>query len=246
VSEGPIVVGGNGHSGTRIFIDVVTAGGCFSGITHVTKRKASQDLKIFGLLNKWVEPYVYGKLGTREAEQMRRAFARRLRLYFPFRGRSWGFKNPRTMLILPFLDELLPGMRFVHVVRDGRDIALGNPFVGNNRYVDAHLEAGERALPDAEKMILFWGRSNEAAMRYGEEHMKGRYTLMRWEDMCFRPLESCRKLLEFSRLPPDAAPEASRLVAQPKSIGRWKTFATELREPVHARGMHWLRVFGYV
>ena len=36
----------------------------------------------------------------------------------------WGFKAPVTMYLIPLWDELFPGCVFVHVVRDGRDIAF--------------------------------------------------------------------------------------------------------------------------
>ncbi|MGR3319942.1 MAG: hypothetical protein ACUZ8O_15855 [Candidatus Anammoxibacter sp.] len=36
----------------------------------------------------------------------------------------WGWKNPRWMWIIPFLVTRFPGVRFVHLVRDGRDMGL--------------------------------------------------------------------------------------------------------------------------
>ena len=243
--EGPVIIGGNGHSGTRVFTEIVTLGGVFTGIGYLTKRRQSEDLRIFDLLNQWVGAYVNGSLAAGEKAKMKQAFTRRLRLYFPFRGRRWGFKNPRTLLILPFLNELLPGMRFIHVIRDGRDIALGNPFVTNNRYIDAFLSDGEKSLSPEEKMILFWGRSNQRAMEYGTTQMQDRYLMMRWEDLCTDAMTRSAELLRFVSGPLADAEVAARLVMRPKSMGRWRTFPAETVQRVVARGDQWLKLFGY-
>jgi hypothetical protein len=241
----PVIVGGNGHSGTRIFIEIIGHAGVFCGIRLLTKRSNSEDLRMIDLLNRWVGPFVYEKLDPRQKVEMKRAFARRLRLLFPFRRRPWGFKNPRCMLILPVLHELFPELKFVHVIRDGRDISLGNEFVSSNRYVDAYLDIRERSLPPEQKMILFWGRSNQHAMEYGTSVLGERYKLMRWEDMCRNPLPMSESLIRFAGGLESYAVSASRLVAKPGSIGRWAEFPPKVRDPVLAHGKPWLSMFGY-
>lgn len=240
----PIIIGGNGHSGTRVFAEILTLGGVFTGVRHLTKRRDSEDLKIISLLTKWVRPYVYGSLTSSDASKMKRSFAARLQLYFPIRNRPWGFKNPRTMLLLPFLDSMFPRMKFVHVVRDGRDISLGNEFVGN-AYVDAYLRGDEHALTAQEKMILFWGRSNEVAMKYGESRLGARYLRMRWEDLCTSPAVNARELLSFAGCSLERADEIAAVVRKPSSLGRWRGFPDDSRTLVEKRGREWLSLFGY-
>jgi hypothetical protein len=241
----PVIVGGNGHSGTRVFIEIIGRAGVFSGVRSLTKRSHSEDLRIIDLLNRWVDPYIFKTLDEQGETEMKRAFARRLRLYFPLRHKQWAFKNPRCMLILPVLHQLFPGMKFVHVIRDGRDISLGNAFVASNRYVDAFLAADERSLPPEHKMILFWGRSNQQAMEYGTAALGDRYTMMRWEDLCLKPLPMAEKLIRFAGGVQSAALKASQLVEKPSSIGRWASFPPDVRDPVEARGRPWLSLFGY-
>lgn len=240
----PIIVGGNGHSGTRVFAEILALGGVFTGLKRVTKRTDSEDLRIISLLNRWVRPYVYREMDASSALQMKREFAQRLRIYFPLRIRKWGFKNPRTMLLLPFFGEMFPRMKFVHVVRDGRDISLGNEFVGN-AYVDAFLSPDERVLSPEEKMIVFWGRSNEAAARYGERVLKDRYLRMRWEDVCNDPLSKTRELLQFAGCPVEFAERIKSVVRKPASLGRWRGYPEEVRNRVQVRGERWLAEFGY-
>lgn len=241
----PVIVGGSGHSGTRVFNEILTLGGVFTGIRHITKRSSSEDLNMIGLLNRWVYPYVSGELTEAQQEQMRREFALRLRLFFPLRSIPWGFKNPRSMLILPFLNEMFSGMKFVHVVRDGRDISLGNEFAATNQYRAAFLQEDEISLSAEEAMILFWGRSNQQSMEYGRQHMPGRYLQMRWEELCADSFRKTAELLEFASCPTADARRISRVVRMPSSIGRWKTFPERIRRKVHSRGAPWLSMFGY-
>ena len=244
-SFSPIIVGGSGHSGTRVFNEILTLGGVFTGIPHVTKWPESADLKIINLLTRWVRPYVRGELSETELDEMRRAFALRLRLYFPFRSRPWGFKNPRTMLVLPLLNEMFPDMKFVHVVRDGRDISLGNEFAARNRHTDIFLTEEEKKLPAEERMILYWGRSNQQSMDYGRQYMQGRYLQMRWEELCTNPVMKAHELLEFAGCRSVDARRVAQIVKKPASIGRWKSFPERIRRKVHSRGAKWLSMFGY-
>jgi hypothetical protein len=245
-SAKPVVIGGNGHSGTRIFLEVLEHSGISCGFRPLARRSNSEDLRIIGFLNRWVEPYLRGQLDTAQLLHMKRALKRRLRLFFPFRRSPWAFKNPRHMLILPLLHDLFPDMKFVHVIRDGRDIALGNPFVATNRYLDAFLETGEHQLPPEQKMILFWGRSNERAMRYGREALGENYSQIRWEDLCGNPEPMSLELIRFAGGDQSRAASAARKVRKPASIGRWSSYPSEVRDPVVALGAPWLKLFRYL
>ena len=47
------------------------------------------------------------------------------RIYADAHGKSrWGDKTPGYVLSMPLLAEVFPGSRFVHLIRDGREVAL--------------------------------------------------------------------------------------------------------------------------
>ncbi len=240
----PVIIGGNGHSGTRIFAEVLAAAGVSMGIPRVT-RSGAYDLNIRNLLNQWVGPYLHRQLSEADQKRMRRIFARRLRIYFPLRAGPWGFKNPRSMLILPFYAQMFPGMKFIHVVRDGRDVTLGNELAGNEEYISAYTERTEDSLSAEERMITFWGRSNATAQSFGEQHLGDRYLRVRFEDLCNHPAQYVAQILKFAALSPARAEAIARRVQKPGSIGRWRSFEPALVQKVEKVGRPWLTQFGY-
>jgi len=243
--ESPVIVGGLGHSGTRIFAQILECNGVFVGWPRLTRKRGSYDLLLKRKLNKWVEPYLYGKLTKQELDAMREEFRVRLRILFPLRSRRWGFKNPRTLLILPEMHKIFPDMKFIHVVRDGRDISLGNEFVSGNTYVNAFLSDDEQALTESEKMILFWGRANRKGKTYCDKHMPGQSLMVRFEELCEHPERVVPEIVDFLGLSRDRLEASISLVKRPASIGRWRNYQGRIRGRVQKLGNEFLKEFGY-
>ena len=241
----PVIVGGNGHSGTRIFAEVLDEAGVHMGIPGLTRAKPSYDLNVRRLLNRWCGPYLRQELTPSQRRAMEREFRFALRVYFPWRGRPWGFKNPRSMFLLPFYDQIFPDMRFVHVIRDGRDVTLGNKLAGNPEYISAFLGNDMPGQTAEERMIEFWGRSNAKAQDYGTRSMPGRYLLMRFEDLCERPMENATRLLEFAGADAAQAVKLVQLIQKPKSVGRWAQYSDAVISRIQEGGQPWLNRYGY-
>lgn len=240
----PVIVGGNGHSGTRLFAEILMACGVSMGIGGISHARKSKDLNIRGLMNRWMKPYLLG-LSEKDALKMRRQFARRINLLLPFRSGPWGFKNPRTMFLLPMYAELFPEFSYVHVIRDGRDMCFGNPFINSPTYWSFVSEEESQTLPLEERMIKFWGASNRKVQEFGQDVLGDRYLEIRFEDMCDYPDREILRMLSFIGQSDRSTADLIPLVKKPKSIGRWKTFDTEKVENVLRIGDEDLRHFGY-
>lgn len=97
---------------------------------------------------------------------------------------NYGDKTPQYVRHLRMLSEAFPSARFVHIVRDGRDVALSL----------IEMEWGPRTIVEAAR---FWrqrvdaGRAAEAALG------PARYTELRYEDFVADPERTTRSTCEF-------------------------------------------------
>ncbi len=135
-----------------------------------------------------------------------RAFLGRLfGLYGGARGKPIvGNKTPSYVRHLPELHELWPVARFVHIVRDGRDVCLS---VRN--WKKAGRTAGRYATSWEEDPVstiaLWWERKVLSGREAGADLGPSLYYEMRYEDLIRDPEGECRALCEFLGLPYDAA-----------------------------------------
>lgn len=94
----------------------------------------------------------------------------------------WAANAPRLLLFLPFLAVAFPGLRFVHVVRDGRD----PEFLGNQDQSNKHFRALFQRPPPGDPRagpMAFWSHTNIHAATFGRLTMGGRYQILRLEDL---------------------------------------------------------------
>ena len=115
------------------------------------------------------------------------------RAYARWKGKGrWGDKTPVYVEDIPLLAALFPHARFVHVLRDGRDVALS--------MMDLDRLHRGPASP-----ALFWARRVRRGRADGSALGPRRYTELRYEDLVEDPERALRPLCEFLDLPFDPA-----------------------------------------
>ena len=215
---------------------------------------------------RWGRPYLASDLAGQPPpfEQMRSDLQSSLREhlngYEPDSG-PWGWKHPHSYLLLPWLDSVIPGLRFVHVIRDGRYMARSRNQRQTMQYGDLVLGSTARPWNRQARAVEFWCWANERAADYGEQHMQGRYLRARFEDICGDPHVECARLIAFAREdePPSAevVSRASQLVSSPPTQPRrggprgLKHLARQIEHRLGSRrlerdGENSLRRFGYL
>lgn len=114
-------------------------------------------------------------------------------LYSERQGKSrWGDKTPGYVKDMRTIAKALPESRFVHLIRDGRDVALSRRRRG--------MGAGK---PLAETAGL-WRRRIELA-RHQAKRLRGRYLELRYEDLVTETEPRLRTVCEFCELDYDPA-----------------------------------------
>jgi GT2 family glycosyltransferase len=229
----PGVIGATGGSGTRLLAAIVRRGGMFVG-SDLNRSLDALDFAAF--FDRWVGR----ELPPGAAAELRGLVARQ---HAEAEGRPWGWKEPRSIYLLPFLAEELPGLRFLHVVRDGRDMAFSENQVQLRKHGDAVLDRTDE--PEALRSIALWSKMNLRTADFGERELGDRYLRLRFEDLCAEPAARVAEVLRFFGLEGDAERIAAAEVQAPPTLGRWREADPELRTALSERAADALERFGY-
>lgn len=253
-ASSPLVVGGTGGSATRLVTRIVRLAGRFMG-SNVNAFDDALDLARFDW--RWGLDYLRArKIGEEQeiAERMAEDHDEAVRRHLAPLGRRsampWGWKHPHSYLMLPFLNERYQELRFVHVVRDGRDIAFSTNQQQALHYGPLALgEHDAHAGPAAVRSAAYWAWANALAAEDGRRHLGERYLCLRFEDLCGEPEATAARLLTFAsgRVADDAlVSEAVTQISPPASVGRWRSAQIDLAMAVTDAARPTLHRFGYL
>jgi hypothetical protein len=134
---------------------------------------------------------------------------------------AWGWKEPNTHLVIARLRGLLPGLKYIHVMRNGLDMAYsanqnqlrlwGTHFIGQNIEITPYFS------------LKFWRLVHERILAVGNG-MGEDFFLLNYDRFCTAPLTELIRMLEFLGIPTTPAEQARLIerVTPPLSIGRFK------------------------
>lgn len=122
----PIFIGGEGRSGTtlmRVMLDAHSAISC-GPETHFLVDERLRAYHLHFRRTWWRRAEGYGYT-LDDMDDLVRDFVRGwFETYMRRQGkRRWADKTPQTIHVLPYVWELFPDAKFVHMIRDGRDVA---------------------------------------------------------------------------------------------------------------------------
>jgi len=197
----PIIVYNKSHSGSRLLAHLLDEAGIFMG-AHKNESNDSRDvLKLVEyLVEKYYPDYsplwrVEGAIDDRLLSLARDVFAAHTE-GLPS-GRPWGWKLCETAYILPVLDFLFPQAKYIHLLRDGRDVAFtdhrppNRPF-WKKIYFNTDQILAWRGLRFNSRdyarrshiyNALHWANSVAIGRGYGSM-LRERYLEVRYEDLC--------------------------------------------------------------
>jgi len=256
-SKAPVFVLGCPRSGTTLLYHMLLSSGSFA--VYQTESEAFGLLgRRFGnlkhrgnrqrLLDIWFRSKLFRRSGLERQEIEQRILEECrnagdfLRLLMETVARKqgverWAETTPEHLLYLPLVKKLIPEALIIHVIRDGRDVALPLDKIGWVRPLpgDRH-----RSLVVA---ALFWKWMVERGRRYGRA-MASDYMEVRYERLVTSPRETLAELgcfveheLDYERIQRVAlgsvrSPNSSFKNSEGKDlspVGRWKAIlpATE-------------------
>lgn len=150
-------------------------------------------------------------------------------LYMAQQGKPrWGEKTPRYVTKMPMIEHVIPEARFIHVIRDGRDVAL------------SVLDRTVRELSAAD-VARRWKRKIRRAQRTAP-HVR-HYTEVRYEDLITDTAGELRRICEFIELPWDeqllsyyerSGQRLEEMKRELPATGHQRTLTVEQRMATHA------------
>ncbi len=131
----------------------------------------------------------------------------------------WGDKTPEYVLHLPALDRLFPDAQYVHLVRDGRDVALSNfgVFFGAKNEVVAAAD---------------WAHYDDLAAQFAATVSPDRFFEAKYEELMQDPVALFARLSEFFGITDESSELQSYIAAHlPAEIhsgnfNKWKSGLT--------------------
>jgi hypothetical protein len=237
LGRGPGVIGATGGSGTRVVARIVGRAGMFIG-SDLNRSEDALDFAAFA--DRWLAVVARGERPPEMLAELRALVARQRA---EAGARAWGWKEPRSVYLLPLLAEELPGLRFLHVVRDGRDMAFSSNQVQLGKHGEAVIGASDE--PAELRSITLWSVVNLSAADFGERELGERYLRVRYEDLCTDAARVTADILRFFGLEGDAAHIAAAEVRAPATLGRWREADPAVTAALEERAAEALRRFGY-
>lgn len=184
---------------------------------------------------------------TRDAmESELGAILERHRADTPAGTRRWGWKEPRSIYLLPFFEEYFDDFRYVHFVRDGRDMAYSDNQTALIKHGETVLGDEWRREKTPFRAIALWSLVNERAADFGEQVLAERYLRIRFEDLCSDPASTSREVYSFLGLEGDAEGVGTSEVRPPSTLGRWRDEKPESVRRLQDIAEPSLRRFGYL
>ena len=252
-ARAPVFIGGTNGSGTRVYARLFDAGGVFQGAQKnyafepeaiiqytrplVPKLMAQAHAAIY-------RPETLPQAARDETRTWIGEFARQVRSEAPAGYARWGWKHPRNLYLLPFLNEVFPDCVFVHVIRDGRDMALA----GNKAdFLTLRGYLGNDYAATREGASAFWSDVNTEVADWAEDALGPRYVVARLEDLCNAPREETRRLMTRAGIAVDdtLAGQSREIVSPPGTLGRWRDLPDDVKSAVTAAAQKGLDRFGY-
>ena len=200
----PVVVFCKSHSGSRLMAQLIEGAGVYMG-AH--QNESSDSLDLLRLVEHLVECYYpdyssLWKTNGRDSELaattsiIRQVFADHLS-QIACLGDRWGWKLCETLYALPAIDFLFPEARYIHLIRDGRDVAFCNhtppdtSFWKKVYFNTDRIETWQKHRLNYQNYhrrshlfnALHWVNSVRVARNYGAM-LRDRYLEVRYEDLC--------------------------------------------------------------
>lgn len=140
----------------------------------------------------------------------------------------WGEKTPRSLLYADYLYRIYPSMRFIHIIRDGRDVVSSMlehgfwPIAPSREFPSTLPFRGDMTF---EKAVAYWKETLALGRSIASRVPSGNYYEIKLETLAENGESSLRSLMDFIGEPYD--PRLLEYDFSRANIGRWQDDLSE-------------------
>ncbi len=236
----PILIGGVGGSGTRVVTEILKQSGVFMGSNlnssndNLTIGRKFSEIRDIILNNRTVYDSILRKLTKPKTIEPTNVEERIQKILLQFEDMmhseyirtnkihtSWGWKIPANFFILEYLLDIYPNMKYIHIIRNGFDMAYSD---NQNQLNNWGMHYGVNAKKGNVHKASFdyWYAANKEAIAQGTELLKDNFLLLKLEDLCYKPNASISRLLRFINCEDTNILDLEKLIKCPTTFGRYK------------------------
>ena len=138
---------------------------------------------------------------------------------------GWGWKEPNTHIYIKNIFKYFYNLKYIHLVRHGLDMAYSknqNQLKNWGFLFNIKVPEDKSLLPKA--ALTYWIKANAKAISFGQKHLKNRFLLLNFDNLCANPENEISALLEFLQLNAKSTDISGlkKIPKMPKSVGRYK------------------------
>ena len=139
----------------------------------------------------------------------------------------WGWKEPNTHIVIENLQKSLPKMKYIHVVRNGLDMAYSKNQNQLKLWGSHFLQSEYQISPYYS--LKYWVKVHQYIWKV-HQTMKDRCLWLKYDDLCLNPQEEIEKIIDFLGLTISSSQRARiiNLVKIPDSIDRFKNYGLDV------------------
>jgi len=249
----PVVLMGRGHSGTRVLAWMCVHLGVTLGTSGPHIEGDPDDVRFTNKIKRLAARNLDVTSPARVREPALRRFKAAVSAYYAGLGSPsgmWGWKFPETYLIAPYVAGTFPRAKYLHLVRDGRDVAFKTHLTDNPRHRvgRAVLSAcNALGLPEHLRAAASWQYQVDRFDAFREQLPASDVLDLRFEDLCTAPRESAERLSAFLGAPmTDACREYAATGIDTLKIAQYRDQDPRLVDEVERRIGATLRRYRYL
>lgn len=227
-TDSVVIIGGVGGSGTRAVAEVVNSLGVFLG-SNLNTALDNLDWPASQCAALIRNQSISYEEKLPEVSAAFRSFSDKMRAEAEAKGGEgavWGTKVPGSFFYLRYLNEILNGFRYIHVIRHGLDMAFSrnhNQLLNWGEMLDIPAPGG--ATPRL--LLKYWARANTYALQNCRTWLPDRHLVVRFEDVCSDSAACRSRIADFLNLTDIGSGKSNvedRIFRQ-ESEGRYKKLA---------------------